>query len=458
MADEITTALSALRDRRKQKYREYAAYYDGDHKLAFATDKFLNAFGKLFKAFSDNLCPAVVDAVADRLDLVGFGVETGEAKAGQEAQAIWLANRMDKRAGEAHLEALRSGDAYVIVWPDAEGRPVLYPNKAEAVTVAYDDDTPGLIRWAVKVWKMTDGLGRVTVYYPDRIEKFVTKQKLYGTNLPESASNLDPYEIDGEPWPLPNTYGVVPVFHLANNTDVGAFGRSELLNILPVQDALNKAVTDMLVAMEYVALPQRWATGLEVDIDPDTGRPKAPFVPGVDRVWAVASEDVRFGQFDPANLEQFTRVQEGFRAEIARISGTPLHYLLLQTGDFPSGEAMKTAESRFLSKVRDRQVSFGNAWEDAMRLALRIAGRADVRLHAQWRDPAPRSEKEHAETLLLKQQIGVPDRQLQREAGYSDEDIARMQTERQEERATTAELGSRLLANFEAGRDDEEGR
>ncbi len=62
---------------------------------------------------------------------------------------------------------------------------------------------------------------------------------------------------------IPNPYGTVPVFHFANNADIGSPGRSELDSAIPVQDGLNKSVLDMLVAMEFSAYRPRWAAGGE---------------------------------------------------------------------------------------------------------------------------------------------------------------------------------------------------
>lgn len=428
MPEELARGLKALAGRRSA-YGTYRAYYDGQHRLAFATQKFANAFGSIFSAFADNLCEAVVDALADRLAVVGFSVEEGAAGPAQDAWAIWQANRMDRRAGDVHVEALRAGDAYVIVWPDEGGRPVLTAQPAELVTVAYDSETPERVQWAVKAWLDADQFARATVYYPDRIEKYRSRTKMQG-GVPDSEHTFAPYAPPDDPRPvLPNPWEVVPVFHFANNAGLLDFGRSELANVLPLQNALNKAVTDMMVAMEFVALPQRWATGLEVDIDPVTGKPVQPFTPGADRVWSVGAPEVKFGQFDQANLEHFLSVQERFRAEIARVSGTPLHYLMLQGGDFPSGEAMKTAEARFLAKIKDRQLAFGNTWEDALGLALRMAGQADVRLSTLWNDPTPRSERDQADVAVIKRQLGVSSRQVLRELGYADDLIDKMAAE-----------------------------
>jgi hypothetical protein len=233
---------------------------------------------------------------------------------------------------------------------------------------------------------------------------------------------------------MPNPNDQIPVFHFGNNARVGMYGKSELTDVIPLQNALNKSVADMLVGMEFQAWPQRWVTGLEVQIDSATGKPIKPWEPGADRVWTVGASDAKFGQFDPAGLEQFIKVQEAFRLEIARVSRTPLHYLMPMTGQWPSGESLKTAESAFTSKVKRRQIAFGNVWEDVMRFALRVEGReVTSHLSALWADPTPRSDMDQVKIAELKAKLGVSQDQNLRELGYSDEEIERMKDEKQAE-------------------------
>lgn len=424
---DIATALRQLAAR-QPTYALYNAYYHGDHKLAFATEKFQSAFGDLFRAFADNLCPAIVDAVSDRLEITGFDVESGDESAAKAAREIWNANRMDRYAAEVHDEALKAGDAYVIVWPDAQGRPVIHPNDGHVMTVGYDQETRRAIEWAAKGWlDEHTGRFRLTLYYPDRIEKYVTINPT--KELPDKASAFERYEVPGEAWPLPNPWGQVPVFHFPNAAKSGRFGVSELKPVIPLQDGLNKAVADMLIAAEFVAMPQRWVTGIEIPTDPETGKPVQPWKAAVDRVWATADPDVRFGQFPSGDLKQYLDEQESFRLEIARVSRTPIHYLLPSTGQFPSGEALRTAETPFVAKIKRRQVSFGNAWEDVLRFALRIANGPDAQLSINWLPADARSRNELMNELVLKQSLGVPPRQLWSEAGYSEEQIAKMEAE-----------------------------
>jgi hypothetical protein len=116
---------------------------------------------------------------------------------------------------------------------------------------------------------------------------------------------------------------------------------------------------------------------------------------------------------------------------MARVSGTPLHFFSLNTSDAISGEALKTLESRFTKKVKRLTLNFGTVWASAMKLALQIEGTASDNLTTQWQSPEQRSEKELCETLILKQQLGVPNNVLQEELGYTAEDIAKFEAEPQ---------------------------
>ncbi len=95
-----------------------------------------------------------------------------------------------------------------------------------------------------------------------------------------------------------------------------------------------------------------------------------------------------------------------------------MYYLLPHTRGFPSGEALQRAESRFIAKVRDRQLSFGHTWSEVMAFALRIEGRGDAEVQTRWEDPTLRSERESLENILLKKQIGISTDQALREAGF----------------------------------------
>lgn len=419
MNSHIDEAIEAFR-RQYEKYAKPERYYTGAHDLAFATEKFKSTFGTLFREFALNLCPAICDAVRDKLRVTGFSVDdAGDASATDSAKSrigrVWNDNRMRTRAGEVHKEALKCGDAYMIVWPNVAGDATLYPNRAGSCSVTYDDELPGRIVRAAKYWTAGDKRVCLNLYYADRIEKYVSKNVSDG-NLPDrpgfAASTV-----------IPNPYGVVPVFHFANNADLGDLGRSELAAAIPIQDGLNKSVLDMLVAMEYAAFRQRWAAGIETEYD-GQGKPVVPFTAGVEQIWLSDNPDARFGDFNTANLEQFLKVKDSFRVDMALVTGTPLHYFTPNIGGTRVGDSLRRSESRFLAKVRDRQESFGQVWADVMSFALVAEGHGrNVRLLTEWEDPAPLSDREFLENILLKKQIGLPAADALIEAGYGAADV-----------------------------------
>ncbi len=436
MNKDIEKALTKLRNN-VPRYSRAERYYNGDHDLSFATEKFQSTFGTLFREFALNLCPIVCDAIRDKLRVTGFSLEadnSNEKVLTQDKEQdpegvdrvtrwIWRRNRMGTRSGELHKEALRNGDAYAIVWPDAAGNAVIYPNRARNMAVLYDDEEPGRIVLAAKCWPVDKHL-RLNLFYQDRIEKYVSTDETSGS-LPDS-SGFAPLKAKGEVSVVPNPYGVVPVFHFANNADLGSSGRSELEPAFAIQDGLNKSVLDMLVAMEFAAFRQRWVAGIEVARD-ENGNVTTPFAAGVEHLWIAENADAKFGDFAGSDLVQFLKVKDSFRLDIASVTGTPLHYFMQNTTGLPSGESLKKAETRFLAKVRDRQESFGQVWADIMSFALAAEGRGTgVTLLTSWEDPAPLAEREFLENILLKKQIGLPVEQALIEAGYGAEDVKGM--------------------------------
>jgi hypothetical protein len=396
-------------------YTQARSYYDGKHPLSFATEKFRSAFGGLFKEFADNLCPTVVETVKDRLKLDGFTVSDAQS----DADEIWRRNRLKVRANEVHLDALIEGDAYLIVWPDRDGAPVFYPNRGSCVCVEYDDEQPGYIVRAAKAWPTLEGKYRLTLYFRDRIEKYVTREKVQG-GLPDRDTAFVKYEPEGEAWPLENPYGKVPVFHFGNRAGVGSLGISELREAIPVQNALNKSVADMLVAEEFYGYPQRWAIGLE-DMDVSEAKQRYQLVAG--GVWASDKKEVQFGQFEAADISKFILVSEGFRKEMARVSRTPLHFFALE-GTFPSGESLKTAEAPLTAKVNDKSESFGAVWSDALRFSLQILGRGDHQPEAKWLNTETRNEKDEIENVAKKvKELGLPVERGLQELGYTEKQV-----------------------------------
>lgn len=404
-------------------------------------------FGKLFNDFRLNLCSPVVDSLSDRLQVASFS-SAGEES--ERAGEIWRRNRMQRRAGQTHVEAISAADAYALVWPNDRGEAVIFPHKAHEVAVEYDPESPGKIVRAAKSWR-EKGCKRLNLYYPDRIEKWRARllaptsiERPGGELRPEARPDGDSamatvayekHDQTGEPWPLPNRYEVVPVFHFANNADLGEYGISELRDALPVQDMLNYLTFNLLVGVEFQAFPQRYALNIEVAKDA-AGNPVSPFVSGPEKVWTLTAPEndageripATLGQFDAADLEKLIRVKEDAALTMAQVTQTPVHYFQ-PTSNLVSGESQKTAEQKLDAKVSDRQIAFGDVWAALMGLAVRMENGGEGEIDTNWKDTKPRNELEMWQIADLKIASGVSREQVLREVGYSRQQIDAMKEE-----------------------------
>jgi hypothetical protein len=118
---DLLAALAVELDAAQHAVGRMHDYYAGKHPLAFATPKFSEAFGPLFKTFASNWCGLVVDVPRQRLRPTGFRFGDGPGDA--DAWAIWQRNSLDAGSLLLHTEALIAGRAYAIVWADGAGRP-----------------------------------------------------------------------------------------------------------------------------------------------------------------------------------------------------------------------------------------------------------------------------------------------------------------------------------------------
>lgn len=410
LPDPIEYAVKRFRnDGQNERYALYRDYLDGNHPLQFASPKYESAFGNLFEAFAYDRTNMVVDAHADRLRIVGF-----DGRAAAKVQAIWDANSMKRREGEIEAEALGEGDAYIIVEKHPEtGKVNIWANDAENVRVYYSDEDPGKIEFAVKAWRIETGYMRINVYLPGRVEKYISGQKAH-SGMPMSAKNFERYELDGEPWPMPTGIDdMVPVFHVPNNARTGRYGVSELRHVIPIQNALNKTLTDLMVAMEMGAYPQKVILGVQpppygTDEDAASQAKLNRFELGIDRILEIIGDNARIAEFQAVALAQFIATAQFFDTAVSRVTRVPVHWLSM-SGDFPSGQALRTAESPFVGKIEDRQDAFGEVFGNAMQYALRLDGVADPgEITPIWKSAAPLSMEDELELAMMKQTLGLP--------------------------------------------------
>lgn len=412
-------------------------YYDGDHPLPEGpiTDATAKEYRKLLEQSRTNWPRLIVTAAEERLEPIGFRPgPSGDPI--DPLWALWQANSMDSDASLAHSSALTVGSSYVVVWPDDDLGATLSIEHAGQTIVAYGGATRRTRVAALKI--MCDDWGHplATLYLPDAVHKWASPRKV-NDSFRMVGGNYDwqPRIVVGEDWPLVNPLGRVPVIELMANPRLRwapfGWGRSEFGDVLPVIDRINRTTFHRSLAGDFAAVPQKAIIGWA----PPDGT-TLPVRTSVDRIWTFDNPEVSVTQFAAADLSNYTKAIEADVTHLAAITHTPPHYLLGTMVNI-SAQALAAAEAGLVAKVRRHQRTFGEGWEEVMRLAGRAAGiegTEDLQLETVWRNPETRSDAERADAAVKLNSVGVPWGSLMEYLGYTSQAIARMRTQRITER------------------------
>lgn len=432
------TKLAEKHSQRLPTLRKYLNYYDGDQDLSFATQRFQDHYGGLFKELSVNICGVIVQAMVERMKPQGLSVPTNapddqpQRAYDAEAWAMWQRNNLDSHVQEHHSVTATTGYGYMTVWGDADDKAVITVEDPLQMIVAYSSSTPRQRAAALKRWiDEWTGYEFATLYLPDSVHRFRSTAAA-ASIAGQYQSQVDVTWVprgDEETAVIDNPLGVVPVVEYVNDPTVRGEGRSEIKSIIPIQDAINKLVCDMILASEFAAYPQRWAVGLEPKIGPD-GKETKPFEAALERVWSTGNPEAKFGQFAPADLSNYVKAKESLLQDAAFQSRTPRHYFT-QSGQSPSGDALKSSETGLVAKVKDREVGLGESHEETLRLGYLVEGHKDKALamdaEIKWKDPEYRTEGELTDAVIKQYQAKlIPWEFAVDRLGYSPQDIQKM--------------------------------
>lgn len=423
--------LNADLDKRNAKISLFNDYYEGEHPLPRAPERAKGAFRRWLRMSRSNWMALVVDTKAERLAVQGIRYGKDQT-ADEEAWNLWQANGLDVGSEMVHLEAFINGESYVLVAPDPEANddsvPLMLPEHPTQMIVARDVAQTGERAAAFKKWVDDTGFVFATLYLPDAIWKLQSDRPLRGDGSDLRNIRWDPRSVDGEAYPLDNPIGEVPVVPFRNRARLLGPGRSELEGVTDTQDRINETLFQRVMAGQYSAFRQRYVTGLDVEIDEETGLPKKPFEPNQVELWYTTNPEARFGDFAETSLSGYLESIAADVQHIAAQTSTPPHYLLGEMVNL-AAEALKAAEASLISKVRDRQKHFGESWEEVFRLAFKLKGddqRANV-LDAEmiWANPEFRTEGQLVDALVKMSTLGVPRKVLWEKWGASPQEIAR---------------------------------
>ena len=410
------------------RYSSLDAYYEGRQPLAFLSPEAKTALGNRFGVMASNIPRLAVTALAERLRITGFAGDDG-------LWADWVRNDLDQTSGVAHREALLFGDSFVIVWADRYGRPNVTVESAKQVAVLTDPGTRQTVaaikRWEDRERNVTDAV----MYLPDRIVKFHAEQA--GAVTPTGFKVVEE---------LANPLMTVPVVNLRNTDRIlGDWGCSEVDDLKPLVDALNKSLADMMVTSEVAARPRRFACGVELSEEPVTdddgnavldeeGQPVLaaanPF-PESARMMISESESTKFGTLPSADLGAYEASVRVILGQIMAVSTLPAHYVGVFTDNPASADALRAAEASLTARAEARQQQFGRSWEQIAKLMIAVRDGRDPNMiddiRVQWADAATRSVAQESDAVTKLFAAGLlPRTYALSKLGYSDDEIAKI--------------------------------
>lgn len=500
---DVEKAISEIKKHRDAY--DMAREYD-DINLWDALDEDSRASRTLRQAgieFDPNFCGVVIDAVANRQEILSVTATSGTTEDEEQSEfattvlnEIWDENELENYYREWNRNALRDGDAYIVVWPDESYD---FNENITAVNITYvdprlgrmfyDSENPRRKKFFAQMWELTlegerSPRCRLNLFYNDRIERYISTQK-GGKKASEFAPYFGSGDDEHEDWVIPNPWGEIPVFHLRTTHQ---YGKPEHRNAFALQDGISKLLEMLMVTVEFQGYPQRYAIQ-EADsygtqhVQED---PLQEYTPANDdednftdniRLGSLNRTEVtnetgsdyeanpggmqlfknfkEVGEFATADPNAFLDPWREFGKAISSTTDTPLYKFQGLGGQVPSGESLKVLEAPLNKKVKDRNRMFGLTWKKALEFSLRLVG-VDAKVNITWENPETTDLLDVWELAKLKMELGVPREFALMQAGVPEHQ-AREWTELYETKArqNTARLvGSKGSTNQDA--EDEE--
>lgn len=363
-----------------------------------------------------NVCSIVVDTLAQSTFVDGFRSKRDADDL--DVWGIWQANRMDARQGGIHRATYAYGTGYAVVLPGSP-LPVIRGASPRSMTVMYgeDPDWPlwGLERLGRGLWRLYDD--EAIYHIADRRGggdfEFVDT-RLHNLGVTPIIRYLDEDDLDADDDVEPDRRG-------HRNDDMPM--RGQVAPLVPLQDQIDLTTFGLLVAQHYSAFRQRWILGWVAESEKELLKASAS------HIWTFDEDagEMKIGEFEQTNLDGYIQSREASLRHAASLSQTPVHELIGELVNL-SAEALAAAEKGHERKVDERKTLLGEAHEQTLRLAARIAN-IDVPDDAQvvWRDTSARAFGATIDGLgKLAQMLGIPPQELwERVPGATRQDVER---------------------------------
>lgn len=398
MSKELMVELSRAIDERAGKYRRIAAAWNGNSPAAFMSKKSREALDDRLSRLGVNYPRLVVNSKVDRLSVSGFvSRETGEIDAA--AWQLWQRAGMISRSEQIHTDYYLFGAAYATVWGTLDGRPAVTAGTPLSTCVQTDPAT-GEILASLRRLKVRDGT-KAILFEPDQATVFKSTS-------PDYIAGPGGWTVESV---TENPFGIVPtVPFIREQSSEDVAGTSAVEDILDLSDAQSKILSDAMVTSEHFARPRRWATGLEIEENEETGEIIDPF--RKESHLQSESPDTKFGQFNSADLSGYENLIATITQQIGSLTGLPPHYLGLH-GDQPANaDGVRAAEAQLASAAYSDHRQLDTPWSRVAQLLRSVnddgIDPAGTDAKPVYSSPEIRTPAQAADAALKLRDIGIP--------------------------------------------------
>jgi len=442
--------LSVRHDAELPELEALNAYYEGTQPLAYMHPDVMREVGESIKPVIIGWPQLVVDSIEERLDVEGFRLP-GEEAEDTELWRVWQANDMDEQSQLASVDSLVMKRSYITVGTDADddATPLL---AAESPLEMYADVDPRTRKLRAALRRVIDDGSyareperSATLYLPDATVWYGRKDGAW------AESGRDDHRLGMPPVVSLINRGRLSSNRTQTNSARSRYGRSELSPIIPLSDAANKIATDMMLALDFEALPIHGFFGISPeDLVDKQGNQLTPMQALFRRFLTIpvgTEEGAKEFSFAGAAMGGFHDSLDRLAQMVASLAGLPPHYLGFTTDNPASADAIRSAESRLVKRAERKQRPWGGAYEQMCRIVKRFQEKdwdpKYKQLETRWRDPSTPTVAQKADAAV-KLYTTSPEplvdlRQTRETLGLTNAQILRMERASEEAAKLAAE-------------------
>ena len=209
--------------------------------------------------------------------------------------------------------------------------------------------------------------------------------------------------------------GEPPVEALINHrSQHNPYGVPEHKALWRLQDAGARNLTNMQIAQEAAAIPQKVITNAdEEDFLGEDGESPVSQSELVLRRFLVLTGDAKIDEYSAAQLQNFSTAFNTIARNASAASGLPLDYLGVSSDANPSsGDAIRGASDRLVKRADRFTRGLTPAWTRIIGKGARMAGvrRNDLaRIKLVWGDPSANTPSAMSDAAMKLSQIQTPE-------------------------------------------------